>query len=82
MKVNGTTTATSPWRLRTALWASEQLSGQLAQTLPRPRDFADAMTLVSPDAVAETIACGPDADRHAAKVEAYATHASTTSTSS
>ena len=51
-------------------------------TLPRPRDFADAMTLVSPDAVAETIACGPDADGHAAKVEAYATHASTTSTSS
>ena len=53
------------------LWANEKLPGQLAQTLPRPKDFADAMTLVAPEAVAESIACGPDPDRHAAQVAAY-----------
>lgn len=54
------------------LWADEQLPGQLAQTLPRPRDCADAMTLVPPDAFADAIACGTDADDHAAQVQAYA----------
>jgi hypothetical protein len=54
--------------LRTALWATcaprsatsakRQLPGQLGP--------------YSPGAVAETIACGPDPDRHAAKVEADA----------
>jgi G6PDH family F420-dependent oxidoreductase len=53
------------------LWANESLPGQLAQTLPRPRDFADASTLVSPDAVAESVTCGPDADKHVAQVRKY-----------
>jgi G6PDH family F420-dependent oxidoreductase len=53
------------------LWANEGLPGQLAQTLPRPRDFADAMTLVPRDTVAESVACGPDADEHAAQVRTY-----------
>jgi hypothetical protein len=45
--------------------------GQLAQTLPRPKDFADAMTLVPREAVAESVACGPDPDAHAAQMRAY-----------
>jgi G6PDH family F420-dependent oxidoreductase len=53
------------------LWANESLPGQLAQTLARPKDFADAMTLVPRDAVAESVACGPDPDAHAAQVRAY-----------
>ncbi|TSD95135.1 TIGR03557 family F420-dependent LLM class oxidoreductase [Skermania sp. ID1734] len=53
------------------LWANEQLPGQLAQTLPRPRDFADAITLVPREMVAESVACGPDADKHAAQVRSF-----------
>jgi G6PDH family F420-dependent oxidoreductase len=53
------------------LWANDALPGQLAQTLPRPKDFADAMTLVSRDAVTESISCGPDVDKQAAQVRAY-----------
>jgi G6PDH family F420-dependent oxidoreductase len=53
------------------LWANESLPGQLAQTLPRPKDFADAATLVSRDAVAESVACGPDADKHITQVRQY-----------
>ena len=53
------------------LWSNEALPGQLAQTLPRPKDFADAATLVPRDAVAESVACGPDADKHVAQVRKY-----------
>jgi G6PDH family F420-dependent oxidoreductase len=53
------------------LWANEGLPGQLAQTLPRPKDFADAMTLVPREAIAESVACGPDADKHIAQVQKY-----------
>lgn len=53
------------------LWANEQLPGRLAQTLPSPRDFADAMTLVPPDKVAESVTCGSDPDKHAAQVREF-----------
>jgi G6PDH family F420-dependent oxidoreductase len=53
------------------LWANEGLPGQLAQTLPRPRDFADAITLVPRQTLAESIACGPDADKHVAQVRKH-----------
>lgn len=59
--------------LKTAhrLWANEALPGQAAQILPRPRDFADLMSLVPPDQVAESVACGPDPDKHAQQVREY-----------
>jgi G6PDH family F420-dependent oxidoreductase len=53
------------------LWANEGLPGQLAQTLPRPKDFAEAMTMVPQEAVAESVACGPDPDKHATQVQQY-----------
>lgn len=53
------------------LWANEALPGQLAQTLPRPRDFMAASTLVPRDMVAESVACGPDVDAHVAQVRQY-----------
>jgi G6PDH family F420-dependent oxidoreductase len=58
-------------KLAHRLWANQNLPGQLAQTLPRPRDFADAMTLVRPESVAQTITCGPDTDKHAAQLRPY-----------
>jgi G6PDH family F420-dependent oxidoreductase len=53
------------------LWANEGLPGQTAQILPRPKDFAALMSLVPPDTVAESVACGPDPDKHAAQVRKY-----------
>ena len=53
------------------MWANEALPGQLAQTLPRPRDFMAASTLVPRDMVAESVTCGPDVDAHVAQVRQY-----------
>jgi G6PDH family F420-dependent oxidoreductase len=53
------------------LWANEALPGQLAQTLPRPKDFADAMTMVPQDTVVESVASGPDPDKHAQQVRQH-----------
>jgi G6PDH family F420-dependent oxidoreductase len=53
------------------LWANEALPGQLAQILPRPEDFANAMQLVPPEKVGESVTCGPDSDQHAAQVRQY-----------
>lgn len=53
------------------LWANEELPGRLAQTLPTPMDFEDAMTLVPKEKVAESITCGSDPDAHAAQVRQY-----------
>ncbi|MEV3905199.1 TIGR03557 family F420-dependent LLM class oxidoreductase [Mycobacterium sp. NPDC050551] len=53
------------------LWPNESLPGQLAQTLPRPGDFADAGALVPREKVAESVTCGPDPDKHAAQMREY-----------
>ena len=53
------------------LWANEALAGQLAQILPRPRDFQDAMSMVPREAMTENIACGPDVDAQVAQLQAY-----------
>jgi G6PDH family F420-dependent oxidoreductase len=71
MKVNWASDAEEAVDVAHRLWANEQLPGQLAQILPRPQDFADAMQLVPRDAVAEAIACGPDAGLHAERLKAY-----------
>jgi G6PDH family F420-dependent oxidoreductase len=71
MKVNWGDDAARAVEIAHRLWANEQLPGQLAQTLPRPMDFADAMQLVARKNVAEAIACGPDVDQHVQRVKAY-----------
>ncbi|BBZ74184.1 hypothetical protein MPRS_52770 [Mycobacterium paraseoulense] len=53
------------------MWANDALPGQSAQTLPRPKDFAALMSLVTPEQVAETITCGPDPEKHVARVRTY-----------
>jgi G6PDH family F420-dependent oxidoreductase len=53
------------------LWPNEALPGTLAQILPQPADFEAASRLVTPDMVAESVACGPDPAVHIAKVQAY-----------
>ncbi len=53
------------------LWANEGLPGQTAQILPRPKDFAALMSLVPPEKVAESVACGPEPDKHVAQMRQY-----------
>lgn len=54
------------------LWPNDALPGQIAQSLPRPADFADATSLVDWDAVAGTFACGPDVETHVGQLAGYA----------
>jgi G6PDH family F420-dependent oxidoreductase len=53
------------------LWGNEGLPGQSAQILPRPKDFAALQALVPKDDISESIACGPNPDKHAAQVRSY-----------
>jgi G6PDH family F420-dependent oxidoreductase len=53
------------------LWPNDALPGELAQILPTPAHFEQASQLVTEDLLAESIACGPDIDRHVAQLQAY-----------
>jgi G6PDH family F420-dependent oxidoreductase len=52
-------------------WPNEGLPGELAQILPTPAHFEQATTLVTEDMIGESMACGPDLDRHVAQLQAY-----------
>jgi G6PDH family F420-dependent oxidoreductase len=60
--------------VRTAhrLWANAGVPGELSQVLPSPRHFEQASQLVTPQSTGESVACGPDPERHAAVVREYA----------
>jgi G6PDH family F420-dependent oxidoreductase len=53
------------------IWGNQGLPGQSAQILPRPKDFAALQQLVPKQDIADSVACGPDVDKHAAQVRAY-----------
>jgi G6PDH family F420-dependent oxidoreductase len=53
------------------LWGNDMLPGQLGQVLPRPQDFADAMSLVPREKVAEAIVCGDDPSAHLSRVREF-----------
>jgi hypothetical protein len=48
-------------RVAHELWRSEELPGQLNQTLPTPAHFEQASSLVSASMVKQSVPCGPDA---------------------
>ncbi len=52
-------------------WPNEGLEGELPQLLPTPAHFEQATALVTEEMVAESVACGPDVDRHVAQLQAY-----------
>ncbi|WP_158167906.1 TIGR03557 family F420-dependent LLM class oxidoreductase [Mycolicibacterium smegmatis] len=70
-KVNWDTDADAALDTAHRLWGNEGLPGQSAQILPRPQDFEALTPLVPKSAIAESIACGPDPDKHAAQVRSY-----------
>jgi G6PDH family F420-dependent oxidoreductase len=53
------------------LWPSDALPGELAQILPTPAHFEQAVGLVTPEMVAEEIPCGPDIEAHLKAIRAY-----------
>lgn len=54
------------------LWSTQGLPGELAQVLPSPRHFEQGAQIVTEEMTAESVVCGPDAERHAAAVREYA----------
>jgi G6PDH family F420-dependent oxidoreductase len=71
MKVSWDNDADAALEAAHRLWGNDALPGQLAQILPRPQDFEAGMSLVAPDAVAESIVCGADPKAHLDRVHEY-----------
>jgi G6PDH family F420-dependent oxidoreductase len=53
------------------LWPNDGLSGELAQILPTPSHFEQAVELVTEETLAEKVPCGPDVEHHLAAIRAY-----------
>jgi G6PDH family F420-dependent oxidoreductase len=53
------------------IWPTGALKGALTTELPLPAHFEDAAKLVREDDVAEHVVCGPDPERHVAKIQEY-----------
>ena len=58
---------------KTALewWPTAAIPGDSSQELPLPSSFEDLAELVTEDALAEQVACGPDPEAHLAKIKPY-----------
>jgi G6PDH family F420-dependent oxidoreductase len=54
------------------LWPNIGLPGELAQVLPTPAHFEQASDLVTEDAIAQAVPCGPDLDRHIEQLQQFA----------
>ena len=54
------------------VWPNAAIEGDLSQELPLPRHFEQAAEMVSPDDIAKTVVCGPDPERHLAKIREFA----------
>jgi G6PDH family F420-dependent oxidoreductase len=54
------------------LWSTSGVPGELSQVLPSPRHFEQAAQLVTPETTARSVPCGPDPQRHADAIRAYA----------
>jgi G6PDH family F420-dependent oxidoreductase len=53
------------------IWPTSAMESSLSWELPLPKHFEDVAKLVTEDAVAETIVCGPDADRYVEAIGKY-----------
>jgi G6PDH family F420-dependent oxidoreductase len=52
-------------------WPTAAIRGQASQELPNPAHFDQLIAGVSEDQVAEAVPCGPDPDRHLARIQEY-----------
>jgi coenzyme F420-dependent glucose-6-phosphate dehydrogenase len=53
------------------IWPTSAMESSTSWELPLPQHFEDVAKLVTEDAVAETIICGPDPDRHLVAIAEY-----------
>jgi G6PDH family F420-dependent oxidoreductase len=53
------------------LWANSGLPGEISQVLPSPKQFEQVSSLVTEDMTRESVACGPDVERHVAAFQPY-----------
>jgi coenzyme F420-dependent glucose-6-phosphate dehydrogenase len=53
------------------IWPNAGLPGELGQELPTPAHFEQAVQLVTPEKVAESVVVGPDASKYLAKIDEY-----------
>ncbi len=53
------------------IWPNAGLQGPLSQELSIPSHYEAAATLVTEDAIAESVVCGPDPDRHLKAIREY-----------
>jgi len=51
-------------RLAHEVWPNAAMGGELGQVLPQPAHYEQAAATVREEDVAETVACGPDPERH------------------
>jgi coenzyme F420-dependent glucose-6-phosphate dehydrogenase len=58
---------------RTALewWPTAAIPGDNSQELPLPSSFESLAELVTEEAIAKKVACGPDPDAHVAAIRPY-----------
>lgn len=59
-------------RIAHRLWATSAVPGELSQVLPSPRHFEQASELVTPEMVAQSMACGPDPEEHVENLAPFA----------
>ncbi len=53
------------------IWPNAGLTGELTQELPTPTHFEQAVKMVTEQAVAEKVICGPDPQRHLQAIQKY-----------
>ena len=53
------------------IWPNGGLPGELGQELPTPTHFEQAVQLVTPEKIAESVVVGPDPSKYLAKIDEY-----------
>jgi coenzyme F420-dependent glucose-6-phosphate dehydrogenase len=53
------------------MWPTAAIPGEAGQELPNPKHFEQLAEIVTEDMIAERIVCGPDIDRHVARIQEY-----------
>jgi coenzyme F420-dependent glucose-6-phosphate dehydrogenase len=53
------------------IWPNAGLPGELGQELPTPAHFEQAVQLVTPEKIGESVVVGPDASKYLAKIDEY-----------
>jgi G6PDH family F420-dependent oxidoreductase len=59
-------------RVALKIWPNAGISGGASTELPLPLHFEQLASLVTEEKIAESVVCGPDPERHLAKIREYA----------